>query len=399
MDMHLDTDGVIPQTIEMVLAGARARYERSTDFTLGVEEEYGILDPASLDLVPRFSTIEAAASAVGMGENVCGELLASEVEFRTGRCETFAEAVAWVHRIRAVAIAAARSEDLLLASAGTHPWADYRDQLIIDKPYYQTLVERLQYVARRNNTFGLHVHVGVRRADRAIRVADALRTWIPELLALSASSPYLDGVDTGLVSMRAMTFSRNFPRGNLPPAFGSWSAYEDLIRWYARAGSIDSYGQMWWGVRPHAIHGTIELRMFDAQPDVAGALALVALSQGLVAHLCDRLDAGDLDAPVPEHLIDDNHFRAVRWGTSARFVDLATGMARPVTDSLRELVSLARTAGRTHDLGIDEALDRVLHMIERGCEVLVFREAVQAADGDLPTGYRALVETTMTPVA
>jgi carboxylate-amine ligase len=381
------------------LATARESFEQSTDFTLGVEEEYAICDPDSLDLVPAYERARDAAVAAGLGDAEAGELLASEIEFRTGKCESFADAAAELSALRARVTQVMRRERLAVGISGTHPWADYREQETIDRPYYIELVDRLQYVARRNNTFGMHVHVGVRGADRAIAVANALRTYQPLLLALSASSPFLDGRDSGLSSARSLTFSRTFPRGNVMPAFADFQAYMDYVTWLRDSGSITLPGQMWWGVRPHLLIGTVELRMFDGQPDVDDTLALVALSLGTIAYLCALHDAGELHARVPvpaAHLVDENLWRAARMGTDAHVVELPTSNTRPVAEVVEELIGHARAAGAAADLGIDAGLDRALEIARDGCSAARQRR-VAGADSDLVGAYRWVVDRTMAP--
>ncbi|MCB0878332.1 MAG: YbdK family carboxylate-amine ligase [Thermoleophilia bacterium] len=392
-----DTRGIESQRAEFdrVLADARERYEDSVDGTLGVEEEYAICDADSLDLVPRFEQVrEAALAAGGLEHAVAGELLASEIEFRTGRCERWGDAYEELTDIRARVSKVAQSEQLLLATSATHPWADYREQEIVDLPYYTELVERLQYVAHRNNTFGLHVHVGVRGADRAIRVADALRAYQPLLLALSASSPFLDGRDSGLASSRHMIFSRNFIRGNIAPVFGTFDGYLEHLRWLRDAGSIGTVGQLWWGTRPHLLHGTVELRMFDGQPDVRDTLALTALAAGTIAHLCDLHDAGELPEPIESHLIDENCWRAARWGTAARFIDLPSSKIVCAEEAIGRLIGSARQAGRSHGLGLDAGLDRAQELLDAGCSALWQRSLVEQG-ATIPEVYRAVVHATM----
>ena len=380
---------------ERTLDAARDRYESSVDFTLGVEEEYAICDPASLDLVPRYEQLRATAlEAGGLDTAIAGELLASEIEFRTGRCETWGQAWEELVDIRRRVADVARESDLLLATSATHPWADYREQEIVDLPYYRELVEKLQYVAHRNNTFGLHVHVGVQGADRAIRVADALRAYQPLLLALSASSPFLDGRDSGLASARHMIFSRNFVRGNVAPIFGSMDGYLGHLRWLRDAGSISTVGQLWWGTRPHVLHGTVELRMFDGQPDVRDTLALTALASGTIAHLCRLDDAGELPAPVESHLIDENCWRAARWGTEAVFADLPSSRRMCAAEAIGGLIATAREAGREAGLGLDAGLDRAQELLDAGCSAL-WQRSLHEQGADLVETYRAVTDATL----
>src|SRR5262245_40282339 len=190
------------------LAFARAAFENGTDFTVAVEEEFAILDPDSLDLVDRFEDLQAASRGTGLEAHLVGELIASEVEVRTGRCADFGETAAKMAERRAQLHALAREQGVLLGAVGTHPWSDWKQQRIIDTPHYRRNNELLQYVVWRNNTFGLHVHVGIKGGDRAIAVCNEMRRYLPELLALSASSPFVEEVDSGLHSARTQIFTR-----------------------------------------------------------------------------------------------------------------------------------------------------------------------------------------------
>ncbi len=379
------------------LDAAREKYESSVDNTLGVEEEYAICDPATLDLVPRYEDLRVVAVDAGLDQAVAGELLASEIEFRTGRNETWQDAHEELVDIRRRVAQVARDSSALLGASATHPWADYREQDTVKLPYYEQLVAKMQYVAHRNNTFGLHVHVGVQGADRAIMVADALRAYQPLLLALSASSPFLDGRDSGLASSRHMIFSRNFIRGNVAPVFGTLDGYLDHLRWLHDVDSIDSVGQVWWGTRPHVLHGTVELRMFDGQPDVRDTLALTALASGVIAHLCTLHDAGELPDPVDSHLVDENCWRAARWGTDAVFIDLqdvAGARKQCAAEAIGRLISAARLAGAEKGLGLDAGLDRAQQLLDAGCSAL-WQRSVYEESGSLEDAYRAVLNATM----
>ena len=201
---------------ELLLTEARERFDAAEDFTVSVEEEFALLDPATLDLVNRFEEVQAAAKGTVLEPNLVGELIASEVEVKTGKQESFADVPAALAERRAELAALVEPMGLTLGATGTHPWASWRDQRIIDTPHYRRNDEILRYVVWRNNTFGIHTHVAIRGADRAVRVVDALRNWLPELLAVSASSPFHEGVDTGLHSARTQVFTRFFPRCGVP---------------------------------------------------------------------------------------------------------------------------------------------------------------------------------------
>src|SRR6266404_115460 len=250
---------------EELLAASRAAFEAQPDFTLAVEEEFALLDPATLELVNRFEDLQQAAKGTDVEPHLVGELIASEVEVRTGRCETFAEAAAALGERRTQLRALADGVGVGLSAVATHPWSRWQDQRIIDTPHYRRNDELLRYVVWRNNTFGLHVHVGIAGADRAIAVHDAPRNFLPEVLALSASSPFVEGVNSGLHSARTEIFTRMFPRCGIPDPYGSWQAWADYVAFLYRTGSITEHTQVWWSVRPHLAYPTVEIRIADAQ--------------------------------------------------------------------------------------------------------------------------------------
>jgi carboxylate-amine ligase len=317
---------------------ARNAYESGTDFTVAVEEEFAILDPETLALSNRFEELQAAAQGTVLEEHLVGELIASEVEVRTGRCAGFGECAAAIGERRAQLRELAEGLGVALGGVGTHPWSPWQDQRIIDTPHYRANDELLRYVVWRNNTFGLHVHVGIRGADRAIRVCDAVRNFLPELLALSASSPFVEGVDSGLHSARTQIFTRMFPRCGVPDAFGSWAAYEDYVRLLYRTRSILEHTQIWWSVRPHLAYPTVEVRICDAQPQVAEAQSLAAFIYSLVATLAREIDSGAPTESLPHRLIEENFWRAIRWGLAGEFIDFTTGETEPTRARLERLV-------------------------------------------------------------
>src|SRR3954470_2838889 len=247
------------------VAAARDLFEASTDGTVGIEEEFALLDQ-TLRLTPAFERLrDAGLQDPILQDAIAGELISSEIEIRSGRGEDFDDARRRQHEARRRLFSLAAQHDVLLGATGTHPLSDYREQHIIDTPHYRRVEDGLKYVAWRNNTFSLHVHVGVRGADRAVRVADRLRPLLPLLLAISANSPFLDGRDSGLHSARTETFTRTFPRCGVPDAFGSWDAFAEYIDFLQRTRSIIEYTQVWWSVRPHVAFGTVEVRICDAQ--------------------------------------------------------------------------------------------------------------------------------------
>jgi glutamate---cysteine ligase / carboxylate-amine ligase len=322
-----------------LLAEARAAFDEGNDFTLAVEEEFALLDPETLTLAPHFEELQAAVRGTSLEEHLVGELISSEVEVRTGRCETFAEAAALVVERRTQLFELADAHAVRLGATGTHPWSPWQEQHIIDTPHYRRNDEILRYVVWRNNTFGLHVHVGIRGADRAIAVNNALRGYLPELLALSASSPFVEAVNTGLHSARTQVFTRMFPRCGVPDPYDGWDGFEEYVRALYETGSVDEHTQLWWSVRAHLAYPTIEIRICDGQPRVEEAQSLAAFAYALTARIARAIDEGE---PLPNHphrMIEENFWRAIRNGLTGDLIDLATLRVRPARAALEELVA------------------------------------------------------------
>ena len=320
---------------------ARERFDEADDFTLAVEEEFALLDPETLALVNRFEELEAASKGTELDGMLVGELIASEVEVRTGRCESFPEAAARVGERRAQLLRLAEAHGVVLCSAGTHPWSPWQEQRIIDTPHYRLNDELLRYVVWRNNTFGLHVHTAIRGADRAVRVAGALRTFLPDLLALSASSPFTENVFTGLHSARSQLFTKMFPRCGIPDAHAGWDDYERYVRFLYDTGSITKHTQIWWSVRPHLAFPTVEIRICDGQPQLGESLALAALLHSLTVRIARALDDGEPLPSCPPALIEENFWRAIRYGLPGELIDLRaypSVRVRPARAALEELV-------------------------------------------------------------
>ena len=305
------------------LAVARETFEASQDLTVGIEEEYALVDPETLELIPRFEELrDAGASDPVLADAIAGELISSEIEIRSGRGEDIADARAKQQEARRRLFALAEAHGVRLGSTGTHPLSDYREQHIIDTPHYHRVEDGLKYVAWRNNTFALQVHIGVQGADRAVRVCDRLRPVLPLLLAVSASSPFVDGRDSGLHSARTQIFTKSFPRCGVPDAFGGWDAWADYVDLLVRTGSIVEFTQLWWSVRPHHSFGTVEIRICDAQSTAPEADALAELLVACVAQALREIDAGEAFRDLPGRLIEENMWRAIRYGQDGRLLDL-----------------------------------------------------------------------------
>jgi glutamate---cysteine ligase / carboxylate-amine ligase len=305
------------------VAAARDRFEASTDGTVGIEEEFALLDPHDHRLVPAFERLRDAGAADDiLADAIAGELISSEIEIRSGRGADYEDARQRQHDARRRLFALAAHEGVLLGATGTHPLSDYKDQHVIDTPHYHRVEDGLKYVAWRNNTFSLHVHVGIRGADRAVQVCDRLRPVLPLLLAVSANSPYVDQRDSGLHSARTQIFTKSFPRCGVPDAFGTWAAWGEYVDMLVRTNSIIEFTQLWWSVRPHHDFGTVEVRVSDAQATGAEADGLAALIVGCVLRAAAEVDAGETPPDLPGRLIEENMWRALRFGLDGRLLDL-----------------------------------------------------------------------------
>ena len=329
-------------------------FGRSPPFTIGIEEEYQLLSAESHELVPRFDEIAAEAA----DDRVRQELMTSVLEAATGVHDRVAEAVDEVREIRRHLRDAAARRGALIASAGTHPFSRWEHQEITDTPRYQGVVEELRWVAEQVAIFGLHVHVAVPTADAAAQITTALRTHVPELLALSANSPYWQGHDTGLASTRSKVFE-TMPRSGLPPRLESYAEFDELVTRGTNAGFFSDYTYLWWDVRPHPNFGTVELRAFDAQTRVESVAAVAALTQCLVATFADTRPE-----PQPRTFIDENKWRAARYGLDADLVDLAHDTERSAREAVGELLETAEAPARR--LGCAEELAQVERLLERG---------------------------------
>ncbi|HKH18764.1 MAG TPA: YbdK family carboxylate-amine ligase [Solirubrobacteraceae bacterium] len=305
------------------VATARETFEGSADFTVGIEEEFALVDPHTLELIPRFEVLrDAASSDPVLAASIAGELISSEIEIRSGAGSDVEDARSRQADARRRLFTLSREHGVVLGSTGTHPLSDYREQHIIETEHYRRVEEGLKYVAWRNNTFSVHVHVGVRGADRAVRVCDRLRPVLPLLLAVSANSPYIDGRDSGLHSGRSQTFTKSFPRCGIPDVFGSWRAWAEYVELLMRTGSIVEFTQLWWSVRPHHDFGTVEVRICDAQMTAAEADGLAELTVACVRRATAEVDAGETPPDLPGRLIEENMWRAIRYGLDGRLLDL-----------------------------------------------------------------------------
>jgi glutamate---cysteine ligase / carboxylate-amine ligase len=378
------------------LEAAYDAFESSTDFTVGLEEEFALLDQNSLELVPRFEELRDAALADPvLADSVAGELISSEIEIRSGRGADLSAAFAAQRERRRQLFALAADHGVALGATGTHPWADYREQHIIDTEHYHRVEEGLKYVAWRNNTFSLHVHVGVRGADRAVLVCDRLRPVLPLLLAISANSPFLDGRNSGLHSARTQIFTKSFPRCGVPDAFGSWRAFADYIDFLICTRSIVEYTQVWWSIRPHFSFGTVEVRICDAQMTASESESLAGLIVACVAQAARDIDEGVPFTDLPRRLIEENVWRAVRYGLDGELLDLDRAVGYPAAEASERL--LTWSAPVRAELGIEVALpalngaQRQRRMADGGASLAETYAAVVAETRETYAGSAAQV--------
>ena len=339
-------------SVSVDLDRAEAGFAASTDGTVGIEEEFAILDPRTLELAPRFEELrDAGAADAHLATAIAGELISSEIEIRSGAGTDFHDALRLQREMRSALFALAAEHGAALGSTGTHPWADYREQQNIDTEHYRRVVDGLQYVARRNNTFALHVHVGIHGMDRAVRVCDRLRPVLPQLLAIGANSPFLEDRDSGLHSVRTQTFTKSFPRCGVPDAYGSWAAYREYLEFLVRTSSIIEDTQVWWSIRPHLAFGTVEVRICDAQSTAAESDALSGLITACVLQAARDEDDGLSFADLPRRLIEENMWRAIRHGRDGLLIDLERGTEFPAADAAARLLDWSAPVRAEH--GID----------------------------------------------
>ena len=375
------------------LDDARAHFAQATDFTVGIEEEFQVLDADSLRMTNRFEELRDACEAGALAGNVAGELIASEIEVKTGRGETFDEAARMLIDRRLALVAEAEAIGLAVGATGTHPTSPWTEQRIIDTPHYRIVEGTLRYIAWRNNTFGMHVHVGIRDPDRAMAVSNAMRSYVPELLALSCTSPWLEGRITHLRSTRTQIFTRMFPRCGIPDVFDDWADYDRFVRFLLETESIREHTEIWWTVRPHQSFGTVEIRACDALPDLGESIALAALQTALAARAARLYDEGALPPPDRPRDLEENLWRALRWGMDRPLIDLATRRAVPAADRIRTL--LEACAPEIDRLALGDWLQPLEGLLADGDHASRWKRRVEGGE-DMTEIHAEQVRITMT---
>jgi glutamate---cysteine ligase / carboxylate-amine ligase len=368
-------------------------FGKSEPYTLGVEEEYMLLDGENFDLVQHIDTVLAAISGHELESQIKPELMQSVLEIATPVCRTASDADRELRRLRGYVTSIAQEKGLRVGSAGTHPFSLFERQRITARDRYRALVDQMQYVARRELIFGMHVHVAVDDPDKAIQVVNGLLDHLAPLLALSANSPFWRGEATGLASSRQMVFSA-FPRSGPPPRFRDYTEYAEVVGQLEKTGCIADYTHIWWDVRLHPRLGTVEIRICDAITRVEEAVGLAAYCQAIVKHLCERYEKG-LEIPSYHRILTtENKWLAARYGLEAPVMDLATGrrnrvsIAQLVRRTLRDLEPHARELGSDRELeGVREILakgngaDRQLRVFNANRDIVeVAREIANATE-------------------
>ena len=339
-------------------------FGKGDPYTLGVEEEYMLLDGETFDLVQHIDTVLAAMAGHELEDRVNPELMQSVLEIATPVCRTPADVDAELRKLRGYVRDVASEKGLRVGSAGTHPFSLFERQRITARDRYRALVDQMQYVARRELIFGLHIHVAVDDPEKAIQVVNGLLVELGSLLALSANSPFWRGEPTGLASSRQMVFAA-FPRSGPPPRFRDYADYAEVVGQLEKTGCIANYTHIWWDIRLHPRWGTVEVRICDAVTRVEHAVALAAYCQALVKHLCERYESGEQIPSYHRILTTENKWLAGRYGLEAPVMDLASGrrnrvpVAQLIRRTLRDIEPHARELGSERELeGIREILAR-----------------------------------------
>src|SRR4029453_1161067 len=373
------------------LTGQAVRYHRLMGhaFTIGVEEEFQIVDPETWELRSHVSEL-LSASAPALGDQIKRELHQSIVEVGTKICADVTELEDEICRIRRELSASAESVGLRIAAAGTHPFSSWKDQVISPRARHESIVEELQQLARSLLIFGLHIHVAVPDRASTIELLNETRYFLPHLLALSTSSPFWQGRDTGLKSYRTTVF-RRFPRSGIPDQFGSWSEYEEYLDTLVELHCIDDGKKVWWDLRPHPLFGTLEFRGCDVPTSPRVTVALAALAQALMVKLY-RLRRSNLGFRIYSRaFVEENKWRAARYGLDGLMIDFGKRTEVPMRELALELLEFVDDV--VDELGSRKALSYVHTILAEGTsadrQLKVYKET-----GDLRAVVRWLVDET-----
>jgi carboxylate-amine ligase len=332
-------------------------------FTLGIEEEYQVIDPESRDLRSHIDSEIIAQSKTLLKEAVKAEMHQSVVEIGTGICANIKDAGREIKSLRCHIVELARKNGFWLAAAGTHPFADWRKQDIYPDPRYHVIVQDLKMVARANLIFGLHVHVGVEDRETAIHLMNAARYFLPHIMALSSNSPFWLGMDTGLKSYRCKVFDK-FPRTNIPDQFSSYGEYERYVNLLIKTNCIDNAKKIWWDIRLHPHFPTLEFRICDVPMRADETVAITALIQATVMKLW-KLHAQNQSFRIyPRALLMENKWRAARYGIDGKMIDFGKETEVPVRDLIYEYLDFI--ADVVDELGSREEINYLHRILDEG---------------------------------
>src|SRR6201998_3565537 len=363
-------------------------------FTIGVEEEFQIIDPETLELRSHVVQLLSAAASRGLGDQIKQEMHQSIVETGTRICENVSELRLEMHRTRSELVSAAESTGLQVAAAGTHPFSSWIDQVISPGERYQHIVEEMGQLARSLLIFGMHIHVAMPDKQTTIDMMNMVRYFVPHLLALSPSSPFGMGRNTGLKSFRTTVF-RRFPRTGIPETFDSWSAYENFVNLLIKLNCIDNGKKIWWDVRPHPNYGTLEFRMFDTATRVEEAVAIAALTQAIVVKLHRLYTRNQSWRLYRRALIEENKWRAARYGIEGKMIDFGREAEVPMRELMLELMEFIDDV--VDDLGSRSA-GEYIHPIRNEGTSAERQLRVYQQTGDLRDVVRHLVMETRASV-
>jgi carboxylate-amine ligase len=361
-----------------------------SQFTLGIEEEFQIVDPKTRELRSHVSEFLDEGRML-LGEQIKPEMIQSMIEVGTGVCKNIQEARADITRLRSIISGLAAKTGLVIVAASTHPFSRWQDQKIYEDERYELLVEELQSVARSLLIFGLHVHVGVADPERRIHIMNAARYFLPHVLALTTSSPFWMGHNTGLKSYRSEIFKK-FPRTDIPDHFDSYSSFQRYVDLLVKTGCVNDGRKIWWDLRPHPIFPTLEFRICDIPTRVDDTIAIAALFQAIVAKLTKLIEKNLGFRLYRRMLIQENKWRAVRWGLDGKMIDFGKQKEVPTRDLVLELLDFVDDV--VDDLGSRKEIDHIHTILERRTsaeeQLRVFSETK-----DLNAVVDRLIELTM----
>ncbi|HIG81316.1 MAG TPA: glutamate--cysteine ligase [Verrucomicrobiales bacterium] len=367
------------------------KFNASENPTIGVEVELQIVDPATRHLVPKGAELIAAMNG---DPHVKSELLQSTVELNTSVCRNVKEIQSDLERVKTEVQSACEKLECNLISAGTHPFSTWPEQLTTDEVRYQKLINRVQWPAQRLMIFGLHVHVGMDSGEKAVAVANQLTNFIPQFLALSASSPFWQGNDTGLASVRSKVFE-TLPTAGLPEHFANWGEFQMFMNTLVNAGAIESIREVWWDIRPHPGFGTVELRMCDGLPTMEELLAVAALMHCTTVHLGEQYENGELPPPTRHWILRENKWRAARWGLDARIIQDEAGNLESNRTLIHQLIETLTPL--SEQLNCAEELANLDRILDQGPSYLRQRKVFEQT-GQLVPVVDALVDEWKTGV-